>query len=99
MYLSDEEKVRLAANVREALVERGGWWVTADVYVRGPTRVHRDGQTQRFLDQHKVEQNKFASFAAAASFFEAQDFKVVSGLRSPEDPWPVRETRVLEPTA
>jgi O-methyltransferase involved in polyketide biosynthesis len=99
MYLSDEEKARLAANVREALVERGGWWITADVYVRGPTRVHRTEQTQRFLDQHNVEQNKFASFAAAASFFEAQGFKVVSGLRPPEDPWPARETWVLEPTA
>jgi O-methyltransferase involved in polyketide biosynthesis len=97
MYLSDEEKVRLAANVREALVERGGWWVTADVYVRGPTHMHRDARTQRFLDRHKVEENKFTSFAAAAAFFEAQGFRVSSGLRSPEDA--VRETWVLEPTA
>jgi hypothetical protein len=97
MYLSNEEKARLAAHVREALAVRGGCWVTADVYVRGPTHVHRDEQTQRFLEQHKVEQNKFESFAAAASFFEAQGFKVAGGLRSTEDPWPVRETWVLEP--
>ncbi len=99
MYLSGEEKARLAESVREALLERGGCWVTADVYVRGPAHVRRDEQTQRFLDQHKVEENKFASFAAAASFFAGQGFKVVSGLRSADDPWPVRETWVLEPTA
>jgi len=95
MYLSDEEKARLAAHVREALAERGGWWVTADVYVRGPTRVHRDAETARFLDQHDVERNKFASFAAAACFFDAQGFELVSGSRSVDDPWPVRETWVL----
>jgi O-methyltransferase involved in polyketide biosynthesis len=97
MYLRDEEKARLAANVRESLVARGGVWITADVYVRGPTRVHRDEETQRFLDRHNVEENKFASFAAAASFFTAQGFALAAGLRSPEDPWPVRETWVLEP--
>lgn len=97
MYLSDEEKARLASHVRTALLERGGWWMTADVYVRGPTHVHRAAETQRFLDQHKVEENKFTSFAAAASFFEAQGFTVVAGVRSPEEPWPVRETWVLEP--
>lgn len=97
MYLDEDEKARLAANVREALVARGGVWITADVYVRGPTRVHREQQTQQFLDRHNVEDNKFASFAAAASFFTAQGFALAAGLRSPEDPWPVRETWVLEP--
>lgn len=97
MYLDDEEKARLAANVREALVARGGAWITADVYVRGPTRMYRDEQTQSFLDRHNVEENKFASFAAAASFFTAQGFALAAGLRSPADPWPVRETWVFEP--
>ncbi|HEY1694344.1 MAG TPA: class I SAM-dependent methyltransferase [Polyangiaceae bacterium] len=96
MYLRDDEKARLAANVREALLARGGAWITADVYVRGPTRVHRDAKTQAFLDRHNVEDNKFASFAAAAAFFAAQGFALTAGLRSPDDPWPVRETWVLE---
>jgi O-methyltransferase involved in polyketide biosynthesis len=97
MYLRDEEKARLAASVREALLARGGAWITADIYVRVTTHLHRDEQTQKFLDRHNVEENKFASFAAAAAFFTAQGFALAAGLRSPDDPWPVRETWVLEP--
>jgi O-methyltransferase involved in polyketide biosynthesis len=96
MYLSAEEKALLASNVREALRARGGWWITADVYVRTSVRVPRDEKTQRFLEQHNVEENKFASFADAAAFFAAEGFTLAAGLRSPEDPWPVRETWVLE---
>jgi O-methyltransferase involved in polyketide biosynthesis len=96
MYLSAEEKARLAANVRETLVARGGAWITADIYVRTNARVARDEKTQRFVDQHNVEENKFASFADAAAFFAAQGFTLAAGLRPPEDPWPVRETWVLE---
>jgi O-methyltransferase involved in polyketide biosynthesis len=36
VYLDDAEKAKLAANVRAALLERGGAWITADVYVKSP---------------------------------------------------------------
>jgi O-methyltransferase involved in polyketide biosynthesis len=97
MYLDDAERAALAATVREALLERGGAWVTADVYVRSTVHPHRDERTQKFLDQHRVEEKKFAGWAAADAFFEAQGFAVVERLLPDADPWPVRQTWVLEP--
>jgi O-methyltransferase involved in polyketide biosynthesis len=97
MYLGAEEKARLAANVREALLERGGAWITADVYVRSETHLPRDERAQKFLADHDVEANKFADFAAAESFFTEQGFAVARNLSSATDPWRVRETWVLLP--
>ena len=47
IYLDDAEKSRLAANVREALGHYGGVWITADVYVRGPTELRPLAQPTR----------------------------------------------------
>jgi O-methyltransferase involved in polyketide biosynthesis len=95
MYLDDAEKIRLAANVREALSTRGGAWVTADIYVRSETRVFREERTRRFLEAHGVEEKKFAHFEAAADFFAANGFTVASRLSPPADPWPMRQTWIL----
>jgi O-methyltransferase involved in polyketide biosynthesis len=97
MYLDDAEKARLAASVREALVRRGGAWVTADVYRRSETHMFREERTKRFLEEHRVEENKFADFGAAERFFAASGFAVVRKLSPPTDPWHVRETWVLRP--
>ena len=95
MYLDEREKARLAASVREALRERGGAWVTADVYRRSELRLFRDERTQKFLDDHRVEENKFADFEAAEAFFTASGFVVARKLVPAADPWPVRATWVL----
>jgi O-methyltransferase involved in polyketide biosynthesis len=99
MYLSDAEKARLAASVRGALLERGGAWVTADVYVRSDTHLVRDERTQKFLDAHRVEDNKFADHRAAEAYFDANGFTIARRLPPRADPWPVRETWVLAPRA
>jgi O-methyltransferase involved in polyketide biosynthesis len=96
MYLDDAEKAALAASVREALLERGGVWITADVYVRSELKPHREERTARFLEQHRVEEKKFADFASASAFFEAQGLTVARRMSPPHDPWPVRQTWVLE---
>jgi len=96
MYLDDAEKAKLAANVREVLLARGGAWITADVYVRSALQPHRDERTTKFLEQHKVEEKKFADFGAAATFLESQGFGVARRLSPENDPWPVRQTWVLE---
>jgi len=97
MYLGDGEKAQLAASVREALRERGGAWVTADVYRRSATHLPRDERTQKFLDEHRVEENKFADFEAADAFFATNGFVVARKLVPASDPWPVRATWVLTP--
>ena len=96
MYLDDAEKAALAGNVRAALLARGGAWVTADVYVRSALQPQRDERTARFLQEHRVEEKKFADFAAATAFFESQGFIVARRISPEADPWPVRQTWVLE---
>ena len=99
MYLDDAEKGALTKAVREVLLERGGAWITADVYVRSALKPHRDARTTKFLEQHRVEEKKFADFAAAATFFESHGFGVARRLTPDGDPWPVRQTWVLEASA
>jgi O-methyltransferase involved in polyketide biosynthesis len=96
MYLDDAEKGALASNVRAALLARGGAWVTADVYVRSALQPQRDESTARFLREHRVEENKFADFAAAIAFFESQGLSLARRVAPEADPWPVRETWLLE---
>jgi hypothetical protein len=96
MYLDDAEKAALAATMRDVLLERGGAWITADVYVRSALQPQRDERTTKFLEQHRVEANKFADFAAATAFFESHGFVVARRLSPENDPWPVRQTWVLE---
>jgi O-methyltransferase involved in polyketide biosynthesis len=95
MYLGEDEKVRLAASVREALLERGGAWITADVYVRSETHLFRDESTQRFLAEHRVDENKFADWKAAESFFTSSGFSIEQRHAPPDDSWRVRETWTL----
>ncbi len=62
VYLNEREKVRLAANVRAALEERGGRWLTADVYLKNPggsAPTVGYGASRAFIDAHRIEQNKF----------------------------------------
>ncbi|MEP7052019.1 MAG: class I SAM-dependent methyltransferase [Pseudomonadota bacterium] len=83
VYLDAEEKARLAANVRAALRARGGVWLTADIYIRHPLGAAPTvgyGRSRQFLEQHRVEENKFASWLAAEVFFNANGFKVVKKL-------------------
>jgi O-methyltransferase involved in polyketide biosynthesis len=95
MYLGEEEKARLAASVREALLERGGAWITADVYVRSETHLVRDEKTQRFLAEHRVDENKFADWHAAETFFRDSGFSIERRLAPKGDSWPVRQTWTL----
>ena len=99
MYLNDDEKARLAASVRAALLERGGVWVTADVYVRSDVRLSWEEHMKKFLEEHRVEENKFADFAAAEAYFEANGFTITRRVSPSSDPSRVRETWVLAPRA
>jgi O-methyltransferase involved in polyketide biosynthesis len=95
MYLGDEEKMRLASSVREALLERGGAWITADVYVRSETHLMREESTEKFLADHHVEQNKFADWNAAEAYFTSSGFSIERRLAPRSDSWRVRETWTL----
>jgi O-methyltransferase involved in polyketide biosynthesis len=99
VYLDDDEKARLAANIRAALCERGAGsaWITADIYVRSEHHLYREPHVQRFLDAHKVDERKFADFAAAAAFVLEHGFAITRREDPSDDPWRVRETWTLTP--
>jgi O-methyltransferase involved in polyketide biosynthesis len=101
VYLDAAEKTVLAENVRAALLARGGAWITADVYVRRPfeVRMPRTEKAQRFLDDHRVEEQKFADWGEADAFFTQEGFAIERKLSPSNDPRHSRETWVLVPRA
>jgi O-methyltransferase involved in polyketide biosynthesis len=82
VYFDEDEKAKLASNVLRALRLRSGVWITADIYVRNSafSSLPRDPRTRRFLEEHRVEENKFASWDEAAAFFERSGFEIQSRL-------------------
>ena len=79
MYLDTEEKRKLCGIIHDVLSKRGGYWITADIYVpTGPIPAILDfkDELQHFLDEQKVEEKKFESMAAAEAFFLSCGFVV-----------------------
>jgi O-methyltransferase involved in polyketide biosynthesis len=98
MYLDPGEKRRLAASIREALVARGGVWITADIYLRGPPdpRIGQDDRLRDFLAAHRVEEQKFESRAAAEAFFAEAGFAIRHRRARSDDA--TRESWVVAPS-
>lgn len=77
VYLDTAEKEKLCHTIRKVLKERGGYWVTGDIYVRKEFKLlPHDDMFSRFLEAHNVEENKFESFEQAEQFFYKQGFRV-----------------------
>jgi len=95
MYLNMEEKKLLAATIHSILEKRGGCWITADIYIPSPPDAKQayTQRQQRFLNAHKVEENKFASFEAAESFFEEAGFMI---FKDPTEEIRFRDTWLLK---
>lgn len=83
VYLNTYEKRELCATIHALLKQHGGYWVTGDVYIRRdmsrlleqPQEAF-DEQLTKFLEDHKIEDNKFESFAEAHDFFTSCHFAV-----------------------
>jgi O-methyltransferase involved in polyketide biosynthesis len=95
MYLAADEKDRLAASIREALRSRGGRWITADVYLRRVSEVAREAHVEKFLAEHRVEDQKFGDWDEAEKFFSKAGFVVDRKLVPSNDPALVRQTWIL----
>jgi hypothetical protein len=79
MYLNDAEKEKLCSIIRKVLHKRGGYWITADIYVKNQIdqlNIKVSEHTRKFFDKHNIEANKFDSFAAAESFFNRMGFVI-----------------------
>jgi O-methyltransferase involved in polyketide biosynthesis len=81
MYLNMEEKKQLCKTIHNALLQKGGCWITADVYVKRPenlrAKLPQSKSETAFFEQHNIEENKFESYHEAKTFFEEQGFEFV----------------------
>ena len=75
--------------------DRGGWWITADVYICSVHHLYREPHVQRFLDTHRVDERKFAGWAAAEDYFQRAGFAIARRRAPSNDPWRERETWTL----
>lgn len=78
MYLSLDEKEKLCRIIHGILSERGGSWITADIYIK---RANRDrltlnDQLDAFFKQHNIDEQMFESFEEAEAFFNKNGFVV-----------------------
>jgi O-methyltransferase involved in polyketide biosynthesis len=72
MYLDMEEKEKLCKTIHSLLMERGGYWITADIYIKNRQEkldLKIDDRTKDFFLKHNIEDNKFMSFEEADKFF------------------------------
>jgi O-methyltransferase involved in polyketide biosynthesis len=79
MYLDTAEKERLCGIIHELLIKRGGYWITADIYIKYNREMPDfvpDSRTREFHEKHRIEENKFESFDEAANFFGRMGFEI-----------------------
>jgi len=77
MYLDTNEKKILCKIIHGILKERGGYWITADIYIKNHQKNLKpeiDNKTKIFFEQHNIEDNKFESFEYAEAFFREMGF-------------------------
>jgi O-methyltransferase involved in polyketide biosynthesis len=79
MYLNKNEKKILCGIIHQVLKKRGGYWITADVYVRS-TLERFSGQQDSLKDlveAERIEDNMFEGLDAAEEFFKSTGFSIV----------------------
>jgi O-methyltransferase involved in polyketide biosynthesis len=79
MYLDLKEKENLCKIIHKILKERGGFWITADIYLKNKHEkldFEISDETKDFFLQHSIEEKKFNSFEEAESFFRRMGFLI-----------------------
>jgi hypothetical protein len=79
MYLNNEEKKALCKTIYDILKARGGYWITGDIYVKATMERINDKSQDSFKDlieQQRIEDNMFESFASAKEFFKRLNFVI-----------------------
>ena len=77
MYLNMDEKEKLCGIIHQILKKHGGYWITADIYIKKEFKkldLKLDEKTKAFFKEHNIEENKFESFKAAEAFFKKVGF-------------------------
>ena len=78
VYLDSTEKAQLCANIRRALLARGGRWITADIYIKRAEddAGMRSDAWRQWSNEHGLEEKKFTSFHEAETFFHSMGFEI-----------------------
>jgi O-methyltransferase involved in polyketide biosynthesis len=79
MYLDLREKEQLCRIIHKILERRGGYWITADIYVRKQLEnpaIKLSKKAKEFFEQHHLEENKFPTFREAEEFFRMMGFSI-----------------------
>jgi O-methyltransferase involved in polyketide biosynthesis len=79
VYLDVEEKKELLKIIHDILEQHGGYWITADIYIKSEklsTGLTMNDELSQFFKQHRIEENKFDSFEAAEEFFNNAGFVI-----------------------
>jgi O-methyltransferase involved in polyketide biosynthesis len=78
-YLDKQEQKKLCSIVHDILIERGGYWITADIYLKNKQPklgFQYNDEIKEFYKQHDTESNSFESFKEAEMFFRDMDFVI-----------------------
>jgi O-methyltransferase involved in polyketide biosynthesis len=78
-YLNKQEKKKLCSIIHEILIERGGFWITADIYIKNKQRklgFKYNNEMKALYEQQNTEDNSFESFKEAEMFFKDMGFLI-----------------------
>ncbi len=79
MYLDKPEKEKLCSIIHDILIERGGYWITADIGLKNKeTKLgfEFNDKIREFNKKHNTEDNSFDSFKEAETFFNEMGFVI-----------------------
>jgi O-methyltransferase involved in polyketide biosynthesis len=79
MYLTIPEKEKLCQMIHQILAKRGGYWITADIYLKERMTIpgaEMNDELNKFFEQHHIREQMFDSFEAAKAFFNEQGFTI-----------------------
>ena len=77
MYLDNDEKEKLCGIIHKVLKQRGGYWITADIYLKRTIermQLIQDENEEKFFREHRVEEKRFNSFEEAEVLFKKTGF-------------------------
>jgi O-methyltransferase involved in polyketide biosynthesis len=78
-YLDKQEKEKLCSLIHGILMERGGYWITADIYLKNKDAklgLKFNDKIKDFNEQQKTEDKSFENFEEAEMFFKDMGFVI-----------------------
>ena len=85
MYLDRKQKSELCGIIHDILTRYGGYWITADIYIRDEEErkglnKHYNQSDKDFVKKHNIDANKFSSFEEAETFFKESGFEIYTKI-------------------